>query len=309
MDGMHRLQAPCACGCGRPVWVSSPDSLGPGKSIRNDCRRRITDARTCKQCGRSLAGKPRKAKFCTTTCANVHRREADPTCVVCKAAFPYDRDHSQKRHCSSECVAVDRTTKALLRRLTRPPRPPTPPKPKSPRPIFARTRRCAECSRTFWSNRNSKYCTDDCAHAAKVAYDLNYNRTQRPRNNSSAVHYGHCIDCGLLFTSKHARKYCSRVCRKSAHRRMRAYRKRGAVKQDPYSRHDIYERDDWRCGICHKKTRRDKQVPHPQAPTLDHIIPLSVGGADAPVNLQTACFMCNSLKGASAVGSQLRLVG
>lgn len=42
-----------------------------------------------------------------------------------------------------------------------------------------------------------------------------------------------------------------------------------------------------------------KAVPHPKAPTIDHIIPLAVGGDDTRANVQLAHFLCNSLAGAT----------
>jgi 5-methylcytosine-specific restriction endonuclease McrA len=42
--------------------------------------------------------------------------------------------------------------------------------------------------------------------------------------------------------------------------------------------------------------KRDKVVPHPKAPVLDHILPLAQGGTHEPTNVQCAHFMCNSIK-------------
>jgi 5-methylcytosine-specific restriction endonuclease McrA len=49
--------------------------------------------------------------------------------------------------------------------------------------------------------------------------------------------------------------------------------------------------------------------PHVGSPTIDHIIPLSRGGVDGPVNVQAAHFGCNSRKNNRAAGEQLRLLG
>jgi 5-methylcytosine-specific restriction endonuclease McrA len=56
---------------------------------------------------------------------------------------------------------------------------------------------------------------------------------------------------------------------------------------------------------------RKVKVPHPRAPTIDHVVPLSQGGADAPWNVKTAHFMCNSEKGDRTMpdGEQLMLIG
>jgi 5-methylcytosine-specific restriction endonuclease McrA len=56
---------------------------------------------------------------------------------------------------------------------------------------------------------------------------------------------------------------------------------------------------------------RTKLVPHPKAPTIDCIVPLSASGSPGYVqsNTQLACFMCNSLKNNRGGGEQLRLIG
>ncbi|WP_410666040.1 HNH endonuclease [Amycolatopsis sp. lyj-84] len=51
------------------------------------------------------------------------------------------------------------------------------------------------------------------------------------------------------------------------------------------------------CQLCGKKVRTDVVVPHPLAATIDHVIPLARGGRHEMSNVQTAHFLCNSLKG------------
>jgi hypothetical protein len=50
----------------------------------------------------------------------------------------------------------------------------------------------------------------------------------------------------------------------------------------------IWDRDNWTCVEC--GTHKDL--------TVDHIVPVSKGGADEDDNLQTMCKPCNSRKGA-----------
>lgn len=71
---------------------------------------------------------------------------------------------------------------------------------------------------------------------------------------------------------------------------------------------EIATRDRYRCGICSKPVPMAKRVPHPKAPTIDHLIPLSDNGDDVRANVQLAHFLCNSLRGAGGV-VQLALVG
>lgn len=61
---------------------------------------------------------------------------------------------------------------------------------------------------------------------------------------------------------------------------------------------EIAARDEFRCGICSGEVDMTLRVPNRQAPTIDHVIPISAGGADIPENVQLAHFACNSRKGA-----------
>lgn len=74
-----------------------------------------------------------------------------------------------------------------------------------------------------------------------------------------------------------------------APKRRRAERLRQA-KRAPIDREAIFERDEWLCGICGEPVEADEA-------TLDHIVPISLGGADEPSNVRLAHFLCNSRRG------------
>ena len=120
---------------------------------------------------------------------------------------------------------------------------------------------------------------------------------------------GLCNWCGDAFLDlQPSAKYCSQACGKKVRKRRRRATERGA-RTEPYARQDIFERDGWRCHICRRAVRRTAVVPDPLAPTIDHLIPIVAGGADAPWNVATAHFICNSTKGAKGGGEQLALIG
>jgi 5-methylcytosine-specific restriction endonuclease McrA len=74
-----------------------------------------------------------------------------------------------------------------------------------------------------------------------------------------------------------------------APKRRRAERLRKA-KRAPIDREVIFKRDDWLCGICGESVEVGDA-------TLDHIVPISLGGADEPSNVRLAHSLCNSQRG------------
>lgn len=119
-----------------------------------------------------------------------------------------------------------------------------------------------------------------------------------------------CRQCGVVFIAKW-RQLCpacsssnKREQRKSLRRKRRM---RVAAARELYRVTDVFARDGWRCHLCGRATKRDAKVPHPRAPTIDHLVPLSAGGGDTPLNVATAHFECNWRR-ADGGAAQLRLV-
>ncbi|MDI9885916.1 HNH endonuclease signature motif containing protein [Streptomyces sp. HNM0645] len=77
---------------------------------------------------------------------------------------------------------------------------------------------------------------------------------------------------------------------------------------EPYTLAEIAERDKGRCGLCGGRVAMKQKVPHPKAPTIDHVVPVSEGGDDTRANVQLAHFVCNSVKGPRG-SQQLALIG
>lgn len=84
------------------------------------------------------------------------------------------------------------------------------------------------------------------------------------------------------------------------YQRRRALAK-GAPVVERVRRQEVFARDRWICGLCHRPVKRADA-------SLDHIVPLAVGGEHSYRNVQCAHRRCNSAKGAKIKG-QLRLCG
>lgn len=64
-----------------------------------------------------------------------------------------------------------------------------------------------------------------------------------------------------------------------------------AAQQRRKDARDLFIQEGGRvCAICGKQMSKDET-------TIDHIIPLSKGGADIIQNMQLACLACNNAKG------------
>jgi len=114
-----------------------------------------------------------------------------------------------------------------------------------------------------------------------------------------------CLDC----TKKNKRKSRLLYFKSDAGRRNRRIAKarrraieRGvaADKIDPIA---VFDRDKWKCKLCGTHTpRRLRGTYEPNAPELDHVVPISLGGAHIWSNVQCSCRKCNGDKGATIKG-------
>lgn len=89
-----------------------------------------------------------------------------------------------------------------------------------------------------------------------------------------------------------------RWLRRNPDRVARSRHRRRMVAREPYRVADIYARDGWRCGICGEPVDPRAPLNGGADPTIDHIVPISRGGADAPSNVRLAHRLCNLRKGA-----------
>lgn len=164
-----------------------------------------------------------------------------------------------------------------------------------------RTFPCEVCGRPVPKNINyqARSCGGDCTEELR-------RRGRHP-----------CWECGRPGVSTSPTRRCSDCAdeRRRILGRGQTHKQRAKVygrKYVPIKAIEIYERDRWVCQICKRRVPKDKKVPHPLAPTLDHIIPMSCEGGDhVHENVRLAHFRCNIRRGVGNADEavQLLLVG
>lgn len=258
--------------------------------------------KACKGCGVMFDG-PSRRRYCSERCrvrADYERGlNRECVCKRCNRTFR-PKMNDRTTFCSRECSYAHRAHmrvelealariranwRRAIRRMRRANK--MPPKP------------CERCGRMFtgatpYTHAEQRFCSLKCSQNHSKGYA--------------------CVDCGTLCVGNPRALRCAE-CRKrqarALHRKAKMIRKRRARRDGAEAvRADVvFVRDGYRCGICGRKTLKGKAVPHPRAPTLDHIIPLARGGKHRYDNVQCACFRCNTVAKDNAAGKQLLLIG
>jgi 5-methylcytosine-specific restriction endonuclease McrA len=214
------------------------------------------------------------------------------TCVVCGRQLPVGCSH-RRLYCDRRCTekALWAQVKADPERLARE---------RAKNKATQRRNASAKRERT-----RAKWVAEAPARRRAAAQRKLGSHAAGTRSTPRKWYMGWCAECGTAWVDNQpARAVCSQQCGKRKAKRYRRRLKQAAYVEDVW-RSKVYERDHWHCQLCHKPVRRDKPVPHPLAPTLDHIVPLARGGEHSYANVQLAHFICNAVK--SDGPCQLRL--
>ncbi|WP_081319134.1 HNH endonuclease [Microbacterium testaceum] len=114
----------------------------------------------------------------------------------------------------------------------------------------------------------------------------------RPPTYVAPVHEWVCGGCGKECSRPATRgqkpKWCE-SCRKALQNR--------DIKITPAQRVGVYVRDGWSCWLCEGAVDRTLIGSYSHwRPSLDHVVPRSMGGSDDPENLRLAHWWCNSVR-------------
>lgn len=249
---------------------------------------------TCEMCGvrfERQAGSGRPRKFCTE-CRPVSYVQVGRTrtCQACGATF---EGIASAKFCSNRCrqanrprvpcarcggdtayfagrvaTAICSTCRAWTRN---------------------HTAQCRYCSKTFESkNRGggrTKFCSKSCARRYEIASGT------------------HTLGIRPLTPDESLALRKARNERTTRSRRARLL----GVDRDDYTRSEIAERDGYVCWLCGEPVDMSLKYPHPRSASIDHFIPLSLGGDDTRANVYLAHLGENLARGNRWASCSLKL--
>lgn len=186
-------------------------------------------------------------------------------------------------------------------------------------------RECAWCGKRWLTHprHRSRYCSHRCAKTPQGGYPsctippghpalpppplalprgaspFREKREAAPSRRGVRFVSTHCRHCSksYLVVGEYESSYCSRRCYRSYHKAQRRAQQLNA-RHEVVNRVAVFKRDAWRCHLCgFDVLKRAADGYHPANPTVDHVVPLSLGGDHTMANLRTAHAICNSIKG------------
>jgi 5-methylcytosine-specific restriction endonuclease McrA len=168
-----------------------------------------------------------------------------------------------------------------------------------------RAKTCPRCGTQGYWRQSVVHCSRACAARPKLGppEPPQVPKPKRwPASPSSRIFITDCVVCDTTFSTPYTISTCSDACKethrldlKRAGRDRRRARRRDAFVANVHRR-QILERDGFTCQLCGDPLDMGQQVPHPDAPTIDHVVPLAAGGTHEPSNAQAAHFWCNADK-------------
>ncbi len=177
-------------------------------------------------------------------------------------------------------------------------------------------------ARSESGERGGSFCSKKCYGLWRTARAA-AKPPKPPTAPRSRIYVKSCDVCGSLFTARSAAaKRCSVQC-KIDHKGVRVkdmYRMATQFVDGRYVGAQwrkalieyLVERDGDKCGICKRRvdvTLKSGTRGSRKGPSVDHIIPRSLGGSDGPENWRLTHWGCNQQRGNRGGGEQLALVG
>jgi hypothetical protein len=171
------------------------------------------------------------------------------------------------------------------------------------------------CGKVFWSTSKTtllcKGCKKEQARVKKIRDKIIARRLGMINRFVSVKEINPYVDiickgCGVTFSVNfyantrlfHSRKCSIRYLKREIGTNHRQRCRHFGVPYTTIKKNDIYERDNYICGICGYPIDKMLKWPDMMSISIDHIIPLSAKGSPGHImsNVQAAHFICNSNK-------------
>jgi 5-methylcytosine-specific restriction endonuclease McrA len=171
------------------------------------------------------------------------------------------------------------------------------------KPVFSKISfpSCRWCKRLFTFNGKGRrlHCSDRCCKD-EGAFELR--KSMLAERIKARPPEKACESCLVEFTPllRERAACCSAKCAIRLGRKKGKYKRKArirSVEHEPISRVKVFESFNWTCPCCLCPTPKwSIGTTHSKAPELDHMVPLSRGGAHTRANVQLLCRSCNGLK-------------
>jgi 5-methylcytosine-specific restriction endonuclease McrA len=206
-------------------------------------------------------------------------------CELCGQAFELVAKAHRRRFCSSVCLRISSYGREREARR---------------KPVTSKL--CVYCGTEFESaGTKQSFCSADCRNLNNRERASNRWRELNPQ---PTMYEFVCDRCGsaivrdsYLSPGRYGR-FCEscRLERKAARYRKKTVRRQGVAKPATIYFDDVLARDGAVCWLCNDAIDLSLLRTSRMGATLDHVIPISKGGADSLDNLRLAHWICNNKK-------------
>jgi 5-methylcytosine-specific restriction endonuclease McrA len=238
----------------------------------------------CLTCG-TLIQSVTKKSYCQKSCRPSYNSKSVPrlnACEICGVGITQSRTAGNpRRTCSRKC----RDRKAMQKRKLKP----------------AMDKECLICQSMFKTKKASqRACSKPCSKEQARRGSLErFRKQQADRPTTRTMPCGWCgkpRTFDIRTSTPRAYHEDCRLQAKRAHNRIRTVRRQGLPSRKKVTHELVIESYGSNCHICELPIDMTLPRTSKQGLTIDHVIPLSRGGADEIENLRPAHWICNNRK-------------
>lgn len=148
------------------------------------------------------------------------------------------------------------------------------------------TKRCRKCKAPIHKSNETGKC--------RKCYLQHYNKKWNAKQERKTESHTHCFECNKRLKRRFV-KFCSRRCTER-YKKIKRRAMKSNVVCEPVCRWNVYQRDKFKCYICGVKVIVGGKNTNYRQATIDHVVPLRLGGHHAEYNLRCCCRRCNAKK-------------